>query len=139
MKAFLIAALMPCSLVLAQEESNKPKPGNLIDRAAAQLVQIQEDDGAWPYEGVYRVRRQIPVGYRVGGTAIVCTSLLYANKNADTTKAIQRGVEVMLRDLEDRRMQADTTPAYDVRIWGCLLYTSPSPRDRQKSRMPSSA
>ena len=28
------------------------------------------------------------------------------------------------------------TAAYDT---GCLLYTSPSPRDRQKSRMPSSA
>ena len=27
----------------------------------------------------------------------------------------------------------DSTP------YGCLLYTSPSPRDRQKSRMPSSA
>ena len=26
-----------------------------------------------------------------------------------------------------------------VGLWGCLLYTSPSPRDRQKSRMPSSA
>ena len=25
------------------------------------------------------------------------------------------------------------------KLWGCLLYTSPSPRDRQKSRMPSSA
>ena len=25
------------------------------------------------------------------------------------------------------------------RVWVCLLYTSPSPRDRQKSRMPSSA
>ena len=25
------------------------------------------------------------------------------------------------------------------RPWVCLLYTSPSPRDRQKSRMPSSA
>ena len=25
------------------------------------------------------------------------------------------------------------------RSWDCLLYTSPSPRDRQKSRMPSSA
>ena len=24
-------------------------------------------------------------------------------------------------------------------LWICLLYTSPSPRDRQKSRMPSSA
>src|SRR5678810_946497 len=27
----------------------------------------------------------------------------------------------------------------DASISGCLLYTSPSPRDRQKSRMPSSA
>ena len=26
-----------------------------------------------------------------------------------------------------------------ARAWNCLLYTSPSPRDRQKSRMPSSA
>ena len=26
-----------------------------------------------------------------------------------------------------------------VKLKGCLLYTSPSPRDRQKSRMPSSA
>ena len=29
--------------------------------------------------------------------------------------------------------------ARPVHINGCLLYTSPSPRDRQKSRMPSSA
>ena len=27
----------------------------------------------------------------------------------------------------------------EVEDWGCLLYTSPSPRDRQKARMPSSA
>ena len=27
----------------------------------------------------------------------------------------------------------------DIKISDCLLYTSPSPRDRQKSRMPSSA
>ena len=27
----------------------------------------------------------------------------------------------------------------DIEKYGCLLYTSPSPRDRQKSRMPSSA
>ena len=26
-----------------------------------------------------------------------------------------------------------------ARMYACLLYTSPSPRDRQKSRMPSSA
>ena len=28
---------------------------------------------------------------------------------------------------------------YESYVEGCLLYTSPSPRDRQKSRMPSSA
>ena len=27
----------------------------------------------------------------------------------------------------------------DLKYYDCLLYTSPSPRDRQKSRMPSSA
>ena len=27
----------------------------------------------------------------------------------------------------------------EAQNWCCLLYTSPSPRDRQKSRMPSSA
>ena len=27
----------------------------------------------------------------------------------------------------------------NTEVTGCLLYTSPSPRDRQKSRMPSSA
>ena len=30
-------------------------------------------------------------------------------------------------------------PSQITRFIGCLLYTSPSPRDRQKSRMPSSA
>ena len=33
-----------------------------------------------------------------------------------------------------REMQVRGAP-----LIGCLLYTSPSPRDRQKSRMPSSA
>ena len=28
---------------------------------------------------------------------------------------------------------------FNALVSGCLLYTSPSPRDRQKSRMPSSA
>ena len=30
-------------------------------------------------------------------------------------------------------------PAYCEEIEGCLLYTSPSPRDKRQSRMPSSA
>ena len=35
--------------------------------------------------------------------------------------------------------KADLLTQTIARIGGCLLYTSPSPRDRQKSRMPSSA
>ena len=33
----------------------------------------------------------------------------------------------------------DMFQSADTRVYTCLLYTSPSPRDRQKSRMPSSA
>ena len=45
---------------------------------------------------------------------------------------------------EERVLVSDlpgtTRDAIDVPLlWHCLLYTSPSPRDRQKSRMPSSA
>ena len=36
-------------------------------------------------------------------------------------------------------LAAAATPASRIVIPSCLLYTSPSPRDRQKSRMPSSA
>ena len=33
----------------------------------------------------------------------------------------------------------DVAPGFRARFWNCLLYTSPSPRDRTRSRMPSSA
>src|SRR5665213_182335 len=36
-------------------------------------------------------------------------------------------------------VNATVYSAISVYFWFCLLYTSPSPRDRQKSRMPSSA
>ena len=36
-------------------------------------------------------------------------------------------------------VQAGEMVEFDGGVKGCLLYTSPSPRDRQKSRMPSSA
>ena len=48
------------------------------------------------------------------------------NYNIDPTDADQRLLECLLAD-------------HDQQVKSCLLYTSPSPRDRQKSRMPSSA
>ena len=39
------------------------------------------------------------------------------------------------------KVQAELTYGQDIlkHLKGCLLYTSPSPRDRTRSRMPSSA
>ena len=51
--------------------------------------------------------------------------------------------------VEPTYLEDHSDPAEDSYLWAytvkiknnsnCLLYTSPSPRDRQKSRMPSSA
>ena len=43
------------------------------------------------------------------------------------------------RHLPDKAIDLIDEAGSRLRIKSCLLYTSPSPRDRQKSRMPSSA
>ena len=48
---------------------------------------------------------------------------------------ISRGDEV----IATCRKASSELKNLSLRIEDCLLYTSPSPRDRQKSRMPSSA
>ena len=91
-----------------------------------------------------------------------------ANINAETHGDIRHAVDSALRLLDAGKLRVaekvsgkDGPQAWKVNQWlkkavllsfrlndmrviaggpaGCLLYTSPSPRDRQKSRMPSSA
>ena len=57
-----------------------------------------------------------------------------------------RAFRIHTRDGLVFESQSDADSVLDILGWGdldslysCLLYTSPSPRDRQKSRMPSSA
>ena len=69
----------------------------------------------------------------------------------DLRAAVRAGVELEIGDqpvpdskLDVRRLEElEAMVAADQnvpdRYQACLLYTSPSPRDRQKSRMPSSA
>ena len=49
--------------------------------------------------------------------------------------------KVAVSEEEDRTMLVLSNPvmATEVKAKGCLLYTSPSPRDNRVSRMPSSA
>ena len=55
------------------------------------------------------------------------------NTLPDELKELVRGMQVADAQL---RMHEDTLKVLAV---GCLLYTSPSPRDQRGSRMPSSA
>jgi hypothetical protein len=113
--------LFPCA---APSEDKPPTHDDLIKKAVAELVKMQEEDGAWPYEGVHRVGGKIPVGYRVGGTALVAETLLRAAPDDKAAKAaVARGLACVLKELADPLMEPSTKDSYDVRIWGhaCAL------------------
>ena len=68
----------------------------------------------------------------------IAEDLKSANRDYEAKVVSKRAVTASLLDDELRRKFGieETTNTPDTT---CLLYTSPSPRDRQKSRMPSSA
>ncbi|MEM7453778.1 MAG: biopolymer transporter ExbD [Planctomycetota bacterium] len=91
-----------------------------VNAGVNRLIELQHEDGAWPYEGVYRVRGRIPVGYRIGGTAIVCEAIMYG-ASADSepaNEAIGRGVDLIIEEMKNPLMQPSTRNTYDVRVWG---------------------
>lgn len=132
---FLLAAssfvfVMPC--VLAQEapppaQKAAPNIAASVQRATTLLVEMQEtfdEKGPkreWPYEGVYREKGEIPIGYRIGGTSIVAWALLesphYA-KSKEAREAVARAVDFVLEGLEHPKMQIGFNASYDVRGWG---------------------
>jgi hypothetical protein len=109
-----VTALLLVPFFLVQDDAD-----SLIRKAVSQLVTIQEEGGAWPYEGVYRVSREIPVGYRIGGTSIVAGTLLHAAPSDEKVRqAVEKGLTFVLKNLGDPLMRASVDDAYDVRIWG---------------------
>jgi hypothetical protein len=120
--AFVSALAVALLLLPGQPRGAEPKPptrDELLTKAVADLVAMQEEGGQWPYEGVYRVERQIPIGYRVGGTAIVAGTLLAAApQDRDAQAAVRRGLEFVLKELKAAGMEPSTKDVYDVRVWG---------------------
>ena len=84
--------------------------------------------GRWMRFAADRKRQMIAAGAAGVGAALMLTVM--------TQRAMARTYVIT----DGQRVVTYTTFATNPdRVLGCLLYTSPSPRDRQKSRMPSSA
>ena len=62
-----------------------------------------------------------------------------AIKNLTVAKERYIVLEKKYKALEEKCKALEEKHAKSLKDNACLLYTSPSPRDRQKSRMPSSA
>ena len=71
--------------------------------------------------------------------------VLLLNTDPQVDISIRRGeriAQLMIQEVVvSRFVEAESLPDSDrsTQGWGCLLYTSPSPRDQRGSRMPSSA
>ncbi len=94
-----------------------------IATGAAKILAMEEgpDRGEWPYQGVYRVERKIPIGYRVGGTAISCLAMALTPGYADDDArqgAVRRGIEFVINSTGHDLMDPDYAGGYDVRGWG---------------------
>ncbi len=105
---------------------------SMVATGVQRILAMQEGDekAEWPYEGVYRVGGQIPVGYRIGGTGISAMALLHAPGYAEDQvrkDAISRAVTFIIKGADHPLMNPDYDGGYDVRGWGytyglmCLL------------------
>ncbi|MBJ03013.1 MAG: hypothetical protein CMK00_09105 [Planctomycetes bacterium] len=115
------------------EAPAEPDRAAAVERGVAALINMQESlaeakqPNEWPYEGVYRVRgeggrgRVIPLGYRVGGTAITAWAMCAApgwKGDSKRRKTVERGLDFILAQLDEPGMAADFVGSYDVRGWG---------------------
>ena len=94
-----------------------------VQKGIAFLLSAQEGTpkAQWPYEGVYRVGGEIPVGYRIGGTGIVGECLVrtpgYA-ADAARQEAVRSACAFICAGIREPLMNPVYEAGYDVRGWG---------------------
>ena len=75
-----------------------------------------------------------------GSVVLPFVSTVVGAKTSVDGASSRNGKRVILIELSGANDGLNTLVPYsDDRYYDCLLYTSPSPRDRTRSRMPSSA
>src|SRR5262245_43237680 len=156
----LLLALVSLSSAVAIEDGpatiGRAEIAGALKRGVAILVERQEnylEKGAvakeaakpseWPYEGVYRVEGEIPIGYRVGGTSICATALLEEaaaegrDLSSDAKTAVERALAFVLEGLDHPRMASGFEGGYDVRGWGHAYALGFLVRARALGRIPA--
>jgi len=123
MSAFLFFPLL--GLSDSPKEKEKGKKSNteeLIRTAVDHLIKEQEENGRWTYEALHRDEEEeegLPLGFRVGGTSITATAVMFAAPdNKEAQAAVQKALGWVLKELENPKMVPLLQDAYDVRIWG---------------------
>ena len=111
----------------------KAQPGNASIGSENRQIPIS-GDSQFPLEGRFYVELRRPSIARSGNHTF--EYLGFGPGNYSTGFPVRQ--EVVLSDKQDFYAQAKREDA-GVVFYTCLLYTSPSPRDRTRSRMPSSA
>ena len=66
-------------------------------------------------------------------------SKIYKGQSQSEVMDVLGSPNIVTKDTQGREVWTYDRISSDKNSESCLLYTSPSPRDRQKSRMPSSA
>jgi hypothetical protein len=152
--ASLAACAWPSARAIAQPEDPPRKEAapvevtaqlkiDAVQQGVGVILKLQQgkDNAEWPYEGVYRVRGQIPWGYRVGGTAICALALMEAPGYADDEtrkEAVKRAVKFICESRTEKDLAVDTYGGgYDVRSWGHIEAVATFARMKQQDAIPA--
>lgn len=117
------AEITPGAVVGPPAPPDQTAIDSAVREGIAFLISAQEGSpkAQWPYEGVYRVGGEIPVGYRIGGTGIVGECLVRTpGYQVDPARqdAVRRACEFVCAGVREPLMDPVYEGGYDVRGWG---------------------
>ena len=138
--AMIVTILLFGPNALSQSDSERlgMSPNELVRKVVTNELKFQDEDhGRWMYrlEKEESGRKQVQEILETNNGSL--SRLLSVNGRPLDSKQRQKENQRMQRLVSHPDEQRKLQQASNKKA--CLLYTSPSPRDRQKSRMPSSA
>eukprot|EP00828_Plagiopyla_frontata_P023778 TRINITY_DN3038_c0_g1_i1.p1 TRINITY_DN3038_c0_g1~~TRINITY_DN3038_c0_g1_i1.p1 ORF type:complete len:691 (+),score=93.39 TRINITY_DN3038_c0_g1_i1:62-2134(+) len=139
LKKFLLWAeknlqLKSIGVVIAAKPTAELTP---LDEKTGKFVQTDEEDMGLTYEELSAFGK-LRKAFRCGPVSMF-KELSMQWKNIDLSVIQEKVKHFFWKYSINRHKMTTITPSMHAQPYSCLLYTSPSPRDRQKSRMPSSA